>query len=95
MCFSDNAKSPANRHFSLVPSYVVPISLDGVSLFYSADTGSYGRISDIDHGRTLILNNGAAWVNTEDLTSKNGNRGSLTLVNTHPDGSMSWHEILK
>jgi hypothetical protein len=95
MYFSDNAKSPANRHFSLVPSYVVPTSLDGVSLFYSADTGSYGRISDISHDRTLILDNGPAWVNTEDLTSKNGNRGSWTLVNTHSDGSMSWREVLK
>lgn len=96
MYFNESAQttSSGSGPIRLVPSYVRPTPLDGVSLFYNADTGSYGRISDIGHGRTLILDNGPAWVSTEDLTSKNRNRGSLTLVNTHPDGSMSWRKIL-
>ena len=83
----------SNQRFSLVPSYVHPTPLTGVSLFYDADTGHSGRISDIGHGRFLVLDQGPAWIKTEDLTSKRNN-GSLTIVNTSPDGGMSWRKLL-
>lgn len=74
----------------LVPSYVQPTPLAGVSLYYDADTGSHGKISDIGNGQTLIYNEGPTWGTSNRVVPPS----SLTIVNTYSDGSRRWSKIL-
>lgn len=74
---------------SLTPSYSTKV-LDGTSVYYNADTGSHGRIDNIGSGRALITETGPMpWGDGRAIPES-----SLTLINTAPNGDVSWTKIL-